>query len=78
MMYGVCVKQKGHTGKHSRGRSSRKSRNDASIEVIVKVDGKEYTRAVCIVPRWAVDHVVTTAVVQIEEPDIEGAKERRA
>lgn len=45
------------------------------VLAVFYVDGKEYTQIVAQVPEFAVPHVIATAYAQIDDPDIEGARD---
>jgi hypothetical protein len=52
-----------------------RSERNLEVTVIVYVDGKEYTQATHLVEEWAIPYTVSAAIVQIEDPDYEAARE---
>jgi len=43
------------------------------VTVVIHVDGREYTQVTKTVEEWAIPHVAFAVVVQVEDPDYEGA-----
>jgi len=53
-----------------------RSTKEREVTVIVYVDGKEYTQETHVVPEYAIPFVVSAAMVQLDDPDEEGAIEQ--
>lgn len=45
------------------------------VTVVVLADGVEIDRHTQSIPAWAVDHVAVAAIVQIQDPDLQGAED---
>lgn len=55
-----------------------KSTKEREVTVIVYVDGQEYVQETRKIEEWAIPHVASAAIVQIDDPDYEGASENGA
>lgn len=52
-----------------------KSTREREVTVIVYVDGQEYVQETRKVEEWAIPHVASAVIVQIDDPDYEGARD---
>jgi hypothetical protein len=51
------------------------SRKLREVTVVVHVDGQEYETRTFRVPEFAIPYVVMAAMIQVEDPDLQGASE---
>lgn len=52
------------------------STREREVTVVVYVDGKEYTQETRRVEEWAIPYVASAAIVQVDDPDYDGAREQ--